>query len=83
MEPNLPFVAWRDFGPEAWIQLAATLLLLSLSALASGAETSFFSLTQTDVQKLKERRSAGSEAILKLLSNVDLLLATKIGRAHV
>ena len=76
MEPNLPFVAWRDFGPEAWIQLAATLLLLSLSALASGAETSFFSLTQTDVQKLKERRSAGSEAILKLLSNVDLLLAT-------
>ncbi len=76
MEPSNSFIAIRDFGPEAWVCLAVCIVLLCLSALASGAETSFFSLTHNDVQTLKERRTASSEAILKLLANVDLLLAT-------
>ncbi len=59
-----------------WLQLAGTLLLLSVSALASGSETAFFSLTHNDIRELRERKSASSEAVLKLLSNVDLLLAT-------
>ncbi len=76
MEPSNSFIAIRDFGPEAWVSLAVCIVLLCLSALASGAETSVFSLTHNDVQALRERRSASSEAVLKLLANVDLLLAT-------
>lgn len=69
-------VELNDFGPEVWLWLGLTLLLLCISALASGSETSLFSLTHNDIQTLKERRTASSEAILKLLKSVDLLLAT-------
>lgn len=73
---DTPFIELQDFGPEVWFWLAITLLLLCVSALASGAETSFFSLTHNDIRQLKERGSASSEAILRLLSDIDLLLAT-------
>lgn len=73
---SIPIIELKAFGPEVWLLLAATLLLLCVSALASGSETSFFSLTHNDIHTLRERKSASSEAILKLLSNVDLLLAT-------
>ena len=53
-----------------------TLCLLSVSALVSGAETAFFSLSHADVQRLRERRSAAGEAVLALLKDVDFLLAT-------
>jgi gliding motility-associated protein GldE len=47
-----------------------------VSALVSGAETSFFSLSHNDVRRIRERRSASSEGVFKLLGNVELLLAT-------
>ena len=53
-----------------------TFLLLCVSALVSGAETSFFSLSHNDVRRLQESRSGRAEAVLRLLANVDLLLAT-------
>ena len=53
-----------------------SLCLLMVSALVSGAETSFFSLSHNDVRRIRERRSASSEGVLKLLGNVELLLAT-------
>ncbi len=56
--------------------LGATLLLLVLSALISGSETALFSLTHNDIHDLRENRSASAEQVLKLLQNVDLLLAT-------
>ncbi len=52
------------------------LCLLCVSALVSGAETSFFSLSPNDVKKLRERNTSASEAVIRLLGNVDLLLAT-------
>lgn len=55
---------------------AVTLCLLCVSALVSGAETSFFSLSHNDVNRLKSRRSASAAAVLRLLGDVDLLLAT-------
>lgn len=55
---------------------AAALLLLCVSALVSGAETSFFSLSHNDVRRLKARGTASSEAVLRLLGDVDMLLAT-------
>lgn len=53
-----------------------SLCLLVVSALVSGAETSFFSLSHNDVRRIRERRSASSEGVFKLLGNVELLLAT-------
>ena len=53
-----------------------TLGLLCLSALVSGAETSFFSLSHRDVQQLKARSGASAAAVLRLLGDVDMLLAT-------
>lgn len=53
-----------------------SLCLLMVSALVSGAEISFFSLSHNDVRRIRERRSASSEGVFKLLGNVELLLAT-------
>ena len=53
-----------------------SLCLLMVSALVSGAETSFFSLSHNDVRRIRERHSASSEGVFKLLGNVELLLAT-------
>nr|WP_304582105.1 gliding motility-associated protein GldE [uncultured Alistipes sp.] len=51
-------------------------VLLCISALVSGAETSFFSLSHNDVQRFKQHPSASGDAVLRLLGNVDFLLAT-------
>lgn len=55
---------------------AVTLFLLSISALVSGSETSFFSLSHNDIRQLQESRSPRAAAVLRMLSDVDLLLAT-------
>lgn len=56
--------------------MVLTLVLLCFSALASGSETSFFSLTHNDVQTLKNANDSSSQTILRLLGDVDQLLAT-------
>ncbi len=57
--------------------MVVTLALLCVSAMVSGAETSFFSLSHADVQELKQRTASSSaQAIIRLLGDVDLLLAT-------
>ncbi len=63
-------------SPEVWVMLGVALLLLLISALISGSETSLFSLTHNDIHDLRENRSASAAEVLKLLQNVDLLLAT-------
>ena len=55
---------------------AVTLGLLCVSALVSGAETSFFSLSHKDIRRLQTRTTASAEAVLHLLTDVDVLLAT-------
>lgn len=71
-----PIIELNAFEADVWLLLAGTILLLCISALASGSETAFFSLTHNDIKTLRERNSASSKAILELLSNVDMLLAT-------
>ncbi len=56
--------------------LGITILLLMISALVSGAETSFFSLSPADVRELKARDTSSGRAVLSLLGDVDMLLAT-------
>ena len=50
--------------------------LLTLSAMASGSEVAFFSLTRSDLEELEEATDVSSKRVLDLLSNPDRLLAT-------
>lgn len=52
------------------------ILLLGCSALISGSETSFFSLSPKQLDKLKGEQDKRSSFILRLLGNPDHLLAT-------
>lgn len=50
--------------------------LLCCSALASGSETALFSLSPSQLDKVRKHPTAVNRAIMKLLSNQDRLLAT-------
>lgn len=52
------------------------ILLLVCSALISGSETSFFSLSHKQLEKLKGESDKRSQNILRLLGNPDFLLGT-------
>lgn len=56
--------------------LGVSLVLLLISALVSGSEVAFFSLTPTDQQQMRSSGDKRDEAILALRSDVDALLAT-------
>lgn len=75
MDPT-PWFAYHGFTAHVAAMCAVTFALLCVSALVSGAETSFFSLSRNDVEQLRKRSSAASSAVLRLLGDVDLLLAT-------
>ncbi len=75
-EASYSWIAFHGFTPHVIVLCVVTLCLLSVSALVSGAETSFFSLSHNDVRRLQESRSGRAAAVLRLLTDVDLLLAT-------
>lgn len=52
------------------------ILLLVCSALISGSETAFFSLSPKQIDALKEKDDKRSEYVLRLLGNPDYLLGT-------
>lgn len=76
MENSLPWITFNGFSAHLLVLCAVTVVLLCLSALVSGAETAFFSLSHNDVSRLRQRTTASAAAVLKLLADVDLLLAT-------
>ena len=53
-----------------------SIILLILSAMASGSEAAFFSLSRTDIEALEQKNDAKAHRVLDLLSNPDRLLAT-------
>ena len=61
---------------SAGLMLATTLILLLLSALVSGSEVAFFSLTPRELQQMRAKPDARDGAILSLLDDVESLLAT-------
>ncbi|MEG1406139.1 MAG: DUF21 domain-containing protein, partial [Alistipes sp.] len=75
METSVPWIVFNGLSPHIIVMCVVTLCLLMVSALVSGAETAFFSLSHSDVRKLREDGSAAGEAVLALLKNVDVLLA--------
>ncbi|NJK82945.1 MAG: DUF21 domain-containing protein, partial [Saprospiraceae bacterium] len=58
------------------IGIFAILILLFFSALMSGSEIAFFSISENDKRKLDEENSNASKQILKLLKKPRTLLAT-------
>ena len=52
------------------------LVLIICSAMASGSEVAFFSLTRSDIDELESSNSMASRRVLSLLENPDRLLAT-------
>lgn len=61
-----------------WLVLSSIILLLFLviSALISGAEVAFFSLSQADIQKASTAKSGAQKVVVELLENPQKLLAT-------
>lgn len=58
------------------LSIVVLLLLLIFSALISGAEVAFFSLSQTDLNRASESKSSKEKAVVALLERPKKLLAT-------
>lgn len=76
MEETAHWIAFNGFTPHLVVLCAVSFALLCVSASVSGAETSFFSLTHSDIHRLKQNQSTAAASVLHLLGNVDFLLAT-------
>lgn len=72
----LQIVTFHHLGPRSLGMLGVIVGLLVFSALISGSETAFFSLSPADVNSARERKSRADNALLKLLGSQDYLLAT-------
>ena len=59
-----------------WIELAATGVLLLLSAFFSGSETAFFSLSKDQVNSLKDKKQRNARLLVSLMDNQSELLVT-------
>lgn len=64
-----------EFGYSEIVLLSVILLLLVCSALVSGAEVAFFSLSPKHIQALKDNKSSKSKLVLGLLEQPEKLLA--------
>lgn len=64
-----------ELGTVIVLSLISIILLL-LSAMASGSEVAFFSLTHNDIEELENRSDAASQRVIELIANPDRLLAT-------
>jgi putative hemolysin len=58
------------------IGIVVLLILLFISALMSGSEVAYFSLSPVDINKLKSSRNKRSKAVLKLYNMPEKLLST-------
>lgn len=76
MDDYLQGVEFLAFTPHLIWMLLVLAVLLVISALVSGSETAFFSLSPSDVHELEESDSKQSKAAVRLLDNKDRLLST-------
>jgi CBS domain containing-hemolysin-like protein len=63
-------------GPGAWTALALALALLLASALASGSEIAFFSLSPNDISQLDPEHDSRDADIMALRQDQQRTLAT-------
>ncbi len=66
----------HDFSFEALIGLGAILVLLFFSAMVSGSEIAFFSLTHNHIEGFRKKQRASDSRIMALLERPNQLLAT-------
>ncbi len=76
MITELSEITILGFDSTSAMILLAIVVLLMISALVSGSEAAFFSFGSRELEDMGESKEAGDKAILSLLENVDLLLAT-------
>lgn len=69
-------LVYKGFDPILIVSLIILLLLICVSAFASGSETALFSLSPSDIHTVKCRGTKSDRAILNLLSSEDYMLAT-------
>lgn len=75
-EPSSFLIFLSDTEGVNIFKFAILLILLCCSALVSGAEVAFFSMTQTDLNEEEASRTARGKVIVKLLERPKRLLAT-------
>lgn len=78
-EPPSPYLLAEIINDPFWyfsLNGAILILLLLASALVSGSEVAFFSLSNDDVQKCRHSRNPSKKKIAKMLDNPRRLLAT-------
>ncbi len=66
----------QPITPDIIIGGVVVLLLLFISAIISGSEVAFFSLSPQDIDLLKKKKQGKKDVVLKLMSKTDQLLAT-------
>ena len=69
-------ILMKPVSVEILAAILVVLFLLLSSALVSGAEVAFFSLSPNDLEKLRKSRSKNSKLLLKLIEIPERLLAT-------
>jgi putative hemolysin len=69
-------VSFNSLSPGIWIQLLLIACLLILSAVFSASEVAYFSLSPTELDKIRTEKSSVNLRILDILSKPKRLLAT-------
>ncbi len=69
------FLLAAQLGTEIWFSIGVLIVLLASSALVSGSEVAFFSLSPSDRNELEDNKNKSSETVKLLLSKPKELLA--------
>ena len=69
-------ITFHPFNPVFFIWLTVLVLLLICSALISGSEVAYFSLSPSDIDKLKQGENKRTKRILKLIDKPEKLLGS-------
>lgn len=75
-DPEAALLVWKTIDISAIVGIFTMVILLLISALISGSEVAFFSLSPTDIEKLKSKKTNINNAIIDLLSFPKRALAT-------
>ncbi|WP_299531010.1 gliding motility-associated protein GldE [Ulvibacterium sp.] len=75
-DPHSLFLNFIGFDSALALNFGILIILLTCSALISGAEVAFFGLSQTDINEIAERKTGQGTIIVELLERPKKLLAT-------
>ncbi len=75
-DPEAALLIWKTINLGTIAGIIAMLVLLFASALISGSEVAFFSLSPSDIEKLNKKPNRANNALLQLLKFPEKVLAT-------